>query len=111
VHDRIPPLSRHANRFVERNLFLHALLGVISYGHRFSSAMDRLAPQVQRTSVRFEKTDRETLLVLGLISSWRRIERELSSWGADAAVERAPRGIARRLARGLRARAPRSVLR
>lgn len=113
MNDPIPPLSRHTDRFVDRNLFLHALLGLVSYGGRFSAALNRLAPPVQRAGrVPSEPMDRETLVVLGLISIWRRVELELSTWAMDAPTG-APdgRGIARRLADGLLTRAPRSVLR
>ncbi len=82
----IPPLSRRGNAFLERNLFLHAVLGLREFGQRFSAYIEYAVQDTRASSP--ETTpgfERDVLLVVGLVNLWRRCEQQLDVWShADA---------------------------
>jgi len=82
----IPPLSRRGNAFLERNLFLHAVLGVRVFGERFSTYVQHVAREAEPAAPAGLATPpREVLLLLGLLSLWRRCERQLDAWSISGA--------------------------
>lgn len=109
----VPRLHEHENRFTERNLFLHALLGTLSLGRRFESYVERVADTAGEPPS--TGTSRSVYAVLGALSLWRRIEAELASWGvagaASAEVASDPESGAHGEAASEELRTPRRILR
>jgi hypothetical protein len=71
---KIPKLQEHESAFVERDLFLHALLGVLSVGKRFEAWLEAVMP-VPTSPERVEggaAPSRDVALVLGAISFWKK---------------------------------------
>lgn len=96
----IPPLHRHDNLFAERNLFLHALLGLVSCARRTKGFVLAVAAQAddpvvpatpQRKTELRPHGDSRVYLLLGVVSLWRRIDREFTTWVSQASAP-APAG-------------------
>lgn len=79
----ITPIHRHLERLSDRELFVHALLGLISVGDRIERGLDACLPRSQsrnRSVHRDQPIDTVTLLLLGCLSLRQRLLTELSSW-------------------------------
>lgn len=84
----IPPLSRRSDAFLERNLFLQAALGIRVYGGRLSAYVEGVVRGIEPGPRRAKRGsqaaapdfERDVLLLVGLISLWRRCEQQLMLW-------------------------------
>lgn len=110
----VPRLHEHRDLFTERNLFLHALLGTLSFGTQFASYVERVADTASEPPS--TGSSRSVYAVLGVLSLWRRIEAELVSWGGprtelDASGASSPEPSTRGVASAEELRTPRMILR
>jgi hypothetical protein len=76
----VPHVQKHENAFVERNLFLHALLGLISFGNRFETFVKTTASELDCPLSEEPVAHRDVYLLLGALSICRRIRSELALW-------------------------------
>lgn len=87
---RIPALHRHRARFVEENLFLHALLGLLSYGRKLESGLAALATESavhaesEARPARRATSEAPLLAVLGALGLWRRTRSVIEDWAEEA---------------------------
>ena len=98
----VPRLHQHGDLFVERNLFLHAVLGGISIARKAEAYLER-ALSSEATSAEPTESDENTLLLaLGVLSLGHALERVVSTWAKQGAEEasrslrRAPAQAARK---------------
>lgn len=104
----VPRLHEHVSRFVERNAFLHAALGMLAVGARFEAFCQELTGDVKPASVaRARAAPAEVYVVLGALSLAGKIRGVLSGFAREA--RRAPEPRSERPARPLHV--PRRVLR
>jgi hypothetical protein len=108
----VPHLHRHADQFVERNLFLHALLGLVSIGDRFEAFFRELTARDDGAeSGESSSPGSEVYLVLGALSLFRRVRSEIADWAQGASVDDPRADPTRASPRGVSARPRRDLLR
>lgn len=100
-------LHRHVDRFLERNVFAHAALGLSSFGGRFEAFWESVVDGVPAAPPKRPAPPREVFVVLGAL----RLSRHLSALLAGFAREAAVPAVTRRSAIEARFRVPRRVLR
>jgi hypothetical protein len=74
---RLGGIHQHDAAFADRDSFLFAVLGLISWGERADRLLERLKVE---TAPPAASVTRDVYVVLGLISAWQRAERELKAW-------------------------------
>jgi hypothetical protein len=104
----VPRLHEHLNRFVERNTFLHASLGMLAVGARFEAFCEELTRDVKPAPMaRALSSPAEVYTVLGALSLARKLREVFSGFAREGARAAEPR--TERAARHLHV--PRRVLR
>jgi hypothetical protein len=95
----VPRLHEHKSRFVERNAFLHASLGLLSVGSRFEAFCEELTRDVEPLpAARPRPAPVEVFLVLGalsLASKLRGVLERFAREGTPAVEPRAERATSR----------------
>jgi len=83
----VPRLHQHGDLFVERNLFLHAVLGGISIARKAEAYLERSLSSEASAPEPAESDETTLLLVLGVLSLGHTLERVVSSWAKQGAQE------------------------
>src|SRR5690349_874027 len=86
-----PLLHRHTEQLSDRELFVHALLGLLSYGQSVRDTLHRIAPKGPREAR--DEPDAVTYMLLGCLSIERRLLAELSSWRSESKAKRSNRRV------------------
>lgn len=102
-----PRLHEHVDRFLERNTFAHAALGLLSYGGRFEAFWDSVLAGVRPERTPAAEAAREVYVVLGALHVTRRVRGILTAFAREPPAHEPPRARPA----GPRARVPRRVLR
>ena len=88
----VPRLHEHVSRFVERNAFLHATLGVLSVGERFQAYCEELVRDAQpEPASRARSAPSEIFVLLGALSLQRKLSGVLAAFAREDAGRAPPR--------------------
>jgi hypothetical protein len=80
----VPRLHEHVSRFVERNAFLHATLGVLSVGERFQAYCEELARDAQpEPATRARSAPSVVFVLLGALSLQRKLQSVLAAFARE----------------------------
>jgi hypothetical protein len=80
----VPRLHEHVSRFVERNAFLHATLGVLSMGERFQAYCEELVRDAQpEPATRARTVPGEIFVLLGALSLHRKLGGVLTAFARE----------------------------
>ena len=94
----IGPLQRHESRFHERNLFVFALLGLLSRARATRRSILQHCSPLSGASASVDEATatppRSLLLALGVISLARTLERHLNELGAEGSARLPSQGAA-----------------
>lgn len=83
----VPPLQRHRPKFAERNTFVHALLGLVSYCGQLSRAAAVAEPRREPAPGPHRP---EIELLLGVLSMGETLKRIVGEWAAEDLVRAVP---------------------